>query len=182
MKNKITIILGKKGQGKTTKAKELIKGRERLIILDTLGEYQEEPIQLENLTTLKIYLSQKTPFRFRIAYKYEEEDIEDIFSVLYKIEQYTLVLEEVDNYSSANFCPVDLRKIIRYGRHKGINVIATSRRPASVNRLLSSQADDMYIYRFTEPRDITYIRELTNKETSEKVKSLPDHKSIYLTL
>jgi hypothetical protein len=54
-----------------------------------------------------------------------------------------------------------------------MNVIAASRRAADVPRLITSQADVIYTFNQSEPRDISYLAEFAGKDFAEETRTLP---------
>ena len=173
---KSSCIFGKRGQGKTTLARNLYKGKERLIIVDTLGEH-DLPMIFDSPLTLHRQLT-KAPYKFQISQRYRKSDIEIIFLILQKVKDYTLVLEEADFYCKPSYTPEGLEWLIQYGRHTNVEIIATSRRPAKVSRDLTGQADYFYTFRFTEPRDLKYLSDFLGNEKAREILHLPDHKFI----
>lgn len=70
-----------------------------------------------------------------------------------------ILLDEVDRWQHDRRV-VD---IMNYCRPWGISVAWTARRPARVPRDLTALADYLILYRITEPRDLGYIREYSEK-------------------
>jgi len=68
-----------------------------------------------------------------------------------------LALDEIDLLAGVRgYREVWVQHAVHYGRHLGVSLIGTSRRPASVHRDLSALATEVYVGRITEPRDIKY--------------------------
>lgn len=160
-RNKITVVLGKKGFGKTSYVVSVTEKLTRLVIFDYNREYQagkivSTPQELIN----QLRLNQNT--YFRIIYRPSPAlDIHahfDFFSkIAFEVKNYTLVIEEVDLVSSAGNMPEGLKKIINYGRHHAINLLALSRRAHMVPRDLTANADSIVTFNQQEPRDIRYL-------------------------
>jgi DNA helicase HerA-like ATPase len=66
-----------------------------------------------------------------------------------------------------------VENLIRYGRHQDVELIGISRRPAEVNRDLTANANEIYIFRTHEPRDIAYFREILGSDVADSLPSLP---------
>lgn len=173
-KNKIELILGRKGYGKSTLVKGKIRKLSRLIVFDYLHEYEGDTY----ITTPQDFLNlmRSKPRSFRVCYRPSPAmDVQDHFNffskICFEIENYTLVLEEVDLVSAAGRMPEGLKKIINYGRHRRINVYALSRRAHMVPRDISANADAITSFCQQEPRDIKYLSEYMG-EKAEQVRDL----------
>lgn len=172
--NEVIVIFGKRGSGKTTLAKKLILGRKRLFIFDTLREYKVGLVTYDIIQAIE-FLTEHQDRIFRLSFSPETNDkiaFDHSCKLIYALEDLTFLIEEVDNYCSAQNVSEVFSKIIRYGRHKNISLITTSRRTAEVPRLLTSQATDFYIFSHHEPRDIDYFSHLFSPNVAEKVRQL----------
>jgi DNA helicase HerA-like ATPase len=159
MKNRITLILGQTGSGKTTLAKKLTETEPRLLILDhTNLEYRNGMI-LKSLSDLTDYTKKKSPKQFRLILRFSDDDeVSAALDYAWELGDVTVLAEEVDTICSPYQIDEALEKIIKYGRHKNIRVVAVSRRPAEVNRLLSAMAGEIISFRQTEAVDLEYLK------------------------
>jgi hypothetical protein len=57
--------------------------------------------------------------------------------------------------------------LVQAGRHRGLHIIACSRRPYRMNRTLTALATRMAIFRTTEPRDLRYFGEYVGAAASQ---------------
>lgn len=184
--NKITAVLGKKGFGKTTYTVAVTEKLTRLIIFDFNREYENGFI-VSNPKQLIAQLRLNSSTYFRLIYRPDpqieiEQHFEFFSRIAFEVKNYTLVIEEVDIVSSAAKMPVGLKKIINYGRHNAINLLALSRRAHMVPRDLTANADAIVTFNQHEPRDIKYLSDYfggavkfadgTTKDAEEVVKSL----------
>jgi len=175
--NELIAIFGKKGGGKTSIAANFINDLNRLIIFDHNREY-ERGLFVHNPQELITALKKYHESAFRIIYRFDEsmplsDHAEYFFKAVNTIKNFSLLYEEIDRVSGPRFMPVGLDNIVNIGRHKGIDLIALSRRPARVNRDLTSNADRIYIAGpLNEPNDINYLAEFIGSECSEKLRQL----------
>lgn len=151
--NKIIVILGRKGTGKTTLAKKIISLQKRIFIIDVLDEYDGLDCQDMDLT----YFFKNERFRLKIVPD-EKFDLDSYLDKLWKFENYYLVLDEIGIWQSPNYISTKLLKFIRLGRHKNINMIMIGRRPAEIHRDITALADEFYFFQIREPRDIEYVK------------------------
>jgi len=158
MNNYIIGIMGKKGSGKSNLIKKyMLKNMVRYIIIDTLYEYEDDRI-FYNIDELYDYLKENKDRAFKIIFRPENDnDIEILFQISKTINNYTLVIEEVDFYADTFHINENLLYNIKYGRHFGRNIIWVSRSPYEINRFLTRQTDLLIVFKQTEPRDIEYL-------------------------
>ena len=161
-RNTIITLLGKKGSGKSFFAKKVIIPLfHRLLIIVPLDEYhyyytytlpEFVGVQKENYTKNK----------FRLVYRPLDENEDLFFKFVYSIENITVLIEEVDGYSNGKSIDPYLERLFKYGRHKNINLICISRRPAEIGRLLTAQSDIIISFQQTEKRDVDYFKNFTD--------------------
>lgn len=60
--------------------------------------------------------------------------------------QLTLIIDEVDNFTTSQYLPMYFRRIVKYGRHRQIGLIAAARRPMEMNKLIRSQANRFVVF------------------------------------
>jgi len=181
--NEVILIFGKRGSGKTTLAKKLLLGKKRVVIFDTLREYKIGLVTDDVIVVFEFLSQHEFSQVCRISYSPEIEDKKAfgyVCDLVYSMKDLTLLVEEVDNYSTALITPESFSKIIRYGRHQNISLIAVARRTAEVPRLLTSQATDFYVFAHHEPRDVEYFAHLFNWDVAEKIRTLRQFQYIHL--
>jgi hypothetical protein len=174
--NEIIVVLGKKGSGKTSYAMNELRAKERLVIFDFNREYSEfyivtNPEKLVELLTLN-YAG-----KFQVAYQPDPtREVSDHFhhlsKALFCMSNLTFLCEEVDLVSSAGEMPEGLQRIINYGRHRGISLIALSRRAHKVPRDLTANADRIISFAQFEPRDLRYLAEYMGEDAARRVLKL----------
>lgn len=157
MQNKIQTILGMKGSGKTTLAKKLVANRRRLLVLDPNGEYRDGLI-FETFDDLLAWESVDDPDRRYICRFESDDEIGAALRFAWDTRGWLIVAEEVDLLCSPASIDADFSRIIRHGRHRQLDLIAVSRRPAEVSKLLTSQSDEIISFRQLEDLDLDYLR------------------------
>lgn len=173
--NEITVILGKKGYGKTSYVVAETSFLDRLIFFDYNREYEKGFI-VQNPRELINYLRVNKKF-FRIIYRpsaqYTVEQHFDFFSeICFALKNFTVVCEEIDLVSAAGKMPFGLKKIINYGRHNAINLLALSRRAHAIPRDLTANADTIVTFNQQEPRDLKYLSDFMGESNAELVRKL----------
>jgi len=172
----VILVLGKRGWGKTTKVKSLLPETRRTIIIDTIGEYSGYGIKIcsfEEFDNELTRLYYENNFFINIQAE-NEEFVYKIFEFIrdLKLRNLTIICDEIQKYYSDKKFDKNLDWIINYGRHYGLGVIATSRRPAAIKKDIIANTDKLIMFRVIEGNDLKYLRACIDKETTEKVKNL----------
>lgn len=164
----ISIIFGRTGSGKSYLTKQLIKNMDRVIIIDSLNEYNEGII-VNNLKEFATFFLQRPNIkRFKVIVRFHNNDLSKdlsdefniLFDLIYHIGNLTLVLEEAEIYISKRAEKTVFNNLIRFGRHSSISMIAIARRVTELSNNLKSQVNYFYSFKQTLPKDIEYLKEL----------------------
>jgi hypothetical protein len=179
-KAKIVCIFGKRGTGKTWLAFKLIRGKTRLIIFDPLKQFQggKEFTRVSEMTRYCLESGfreeKKKPFVVILRPRQAREQFPLVARLAREVGSLCLLAEEISwAISPAKMDPA-IEELIRYGRHQDVELIGISRRPPEVNRDLTSNANEVYIFRTHEPRDIAYFREVLGSEAADSLPNLPE--------
>jgi hypothetical protein len=160
----IITVLGQRGSGKSSWVKKRLPKIPRFILWDTLGEYKGHET-FDNLEDLVRYLHKNESGFFQAVYNtLNEDEFEKVCRLAGAVGTCTLIVEEVDTYATPTNCPYELRKLLKVGRHYGVSMIFVSRRPAEINRLITSQSQRFVCFKMFEPRDIVYLRSIIGNE------------------
>lgn len=172
---KVSLILGQRGSGKSYLAKDLIKDVKRLIIYDTLGEYNTG-ISIENLDEFKQFFLKVYQGNFKICYQPVNPiiDFDAVCDIVFECGDLTFLVEEIDTFASAQGISDNFANIIQRGRHKNITLIGVSQRPFGIPRLITSQAKTIYSFIHREPGDLDYLKAYIG-EDAEKIKELKQY-------
>jgi len=172
---KITLILGKRGSGKSYLANKLIENEPRLVIFEVMSEYKNDVVfDAENYDLFLEFWRKVYVGRFRIIYQpiKPDDEIEKIGELVYNLGQCCFLIEEVDCYCSSQSISDNFAAIIQRGRHKHIRLIGITQRPYGIHRLLTSQAKEIFIFNTNEPRDREFLRILLGQEIDSKLDTL----------
>ena len=156
--NKITVIFGRKGSGKSYYANQISRAMGPVVIFDPLNEYKGGYYFYK----LADFRKWAWLMRFkRVILKFvDDDDFRAAFGIVFEIGYTTILVEETDMFANSSFIIPELAKILKYGRHKRINQIYISRRPYEINRLVTSQADKIIVFKQSEGRDIDFLERL----------------------
>ncbi len=178
LQNLIIGIPGMKGYGKSTYLKELVEDESSLVIVDTLGEHKDWCPECPGESIREqVEMLAEPPEEFRWSFMLNPSDSESHLDYLckaaYRAGGMTFVLEEADYFSSANRDCEGMELLIRYGRHRGINLVWLCRNVVEVSRRLSSQTDVYVMFRTAEPLYIEKLAKRLSPELALEIQSLP---------
>jgi len=161
----IRLVFGMRGCGKTVKVRNLIKDKNRLFIVDTLGSDYSDGVAFHSLAELKKFWLKVYSGDFRLIYKPPgdeseiREDIAEICTLCEACENLTLVVEELNIIFDEKRPPTEFNKMIFLGRKTGIDLIGVAQRPVGFGRKLTSQAKEFYVFYNREPSDIRFFKQ-----------------------
>jgi len=179
---KVSLIFGKRGSGKSYLCKKLIDREPRLLIYDTMGEYTQGVVfGKEHWETGLDFWLKHYRQNFRLIYRplVPDAEIEPIAELVFECGNICFVVEEIECYCSSFQISEKFAAIVQRGRHKNITLIGISQRPYGINRLLTSQAEEIYVFNTNEPRDRDYLRSLLGQEIEPKLDQLQQYEHIY---
>jgi len=182
VEKKITLIFGKRGSGKSYLARKLVEKEPRLMIFDTMGEYDNGVIFVTEKSEQFLEFWRKVyRGRFRIIYRPIKPDteIEQICVLVYALGNCCFLVEEIDCYCTAYQISDTFAAIVQRGRHKNIKLIGITQRPYGINRLLTSQAKEIFVFNTNEPRDREYLRILLGQEIEPKLDALKQFEYVH---
>lgn len=99
-------------------------------------------------------------FRFSVAPHEAEPEkfgalLEQVTADAYRIGDVLIVVDEIDQYYKDS---PGLQRAVRYGRNRGISILATCRRPAEISRDVTANLTGLRLFRTDEPRDLDYLK------------------------
>lgn len=177
---KIILIFGKRGSGKSYLAQKLIETESRLIVFDTLSEYTGGVV-FEKYENFLGFWREHYQQPFRLIYRplQPDQEIEEIAALVYALGDVTFLVEEIDCYCTAFQISESFAHVIQRGRHKNITLIGITQRPYGINRLLTSQAKEIFIFSTNEPRDRDYLKILLGQEVEPKLDQLKQYEYLH---
>lgn len=171
MDERITLIFGMTGSGKSTIAKQIISKENRLIVFDNLREYENNFLIIENFSSLYSFLTNKKNQTFRISLRYDNDlDFEYTFKLIFEIGNITVLVEEAQLYISSNEKDNYFLRLVRYGRHRQIKIIGIARRTVELSRDFRAQTNKIISFRQIDLDDIKNLEKfgMTGLENLQK--------------
>lgn len=171
MRNEIGVIFGRKGTGKTTLARALAAKCKRVIILDPLGDDYNNGAWIRTPEELVLFWNYVRNFSdFCLIVKPKNDEMISVFwRFISQIRNVWIICDEIDRECNAYGIRPELKDVLNYGRHRGLNLIGIARRPSQVHRDLTSQSDWKVVYNTHEPRDLKYLSDFVDTNGLENL-------------
>lgn len=155
---KIMAVLGKSGMGKSYRSKALVKSLGgKWIVIDTMGEWSGPGIT--RVSSIKAVIAELKGKAKIIAFQptaspsLAERQFEKVCEIVFKVGGVGLFVEELSRYTKPARAPYWWRCITGQGRHQGLRVIATSQRPAQIDKDFLGNTTDIYAFCFRYEED-----------------------------
>jgi hypothetical protein len=172
-----TLIIGKTGSGKTVHALRRSAQSDRLLIFDTNGHDYAAGVVIYTLADLRKFWRRCYQGKFRIIYRPENErpEFSEVAELVFACGNMTVVIEEADTFCRPQQVDLATWKILKRGRHRDLRVIMITQRPFGIDRTVTSQADEIVVFRTEEPRDLAYLEDRIGKDAVSKIVTLPEY-------
>ncbi len=182
MQREIIGIFGQAGHGKSTMIRHLIRPLPRVLCLDIGLDDYEGAMTVGSVALAARLMDGRR--RYRIVYaaweRTEDEAVEDAVALTRAYaddarnagEPQFLVMDEADLFAPSRGLSRPMREAIARGRHWCLSIIYASRRPAEVNRLLTSQTTRFIVFRTREPGDLRYLKAFIGEEAADRAATL----------
>lgn len=179
--NEITLVLGRKGSGKSYLCRKLVNAASRRIIIDPMRESVSGAV-VKSFPALVEYLRRVRRGRFSVILRAMDIQSElDAIALTVAGEpdnpplpDTTLYVDEIDRLCSPSQIPEPLFRLANYGRHFRISLIGAARRPKRIHHDLTANADRLLIGALMEPADADYFREYIGDELAERVREISE--------
>lgn len=177
----VRLILGKTGSGKTTLARRFVRTLPRALIFDN-GFSEFPAVHFTDIKELHEYLAivGSKGGNFRAGFTPTAAEFGMIFTWALELgnaEAVTLVLEECDRFPTPE-CKTQFQEVMQRGRHYGVNVLALTTFPYSVDVDLRRQATEIYSFRQHEPRDLKWLSDVMAGDILDEIQGLQDYEYI----
>lgn len=197
-------VYGRRGSGKTTRVKALVKDAPAVLVFDPRDEYAGElgmrrvsgdgpewPAEL--VRAIQADWQGRPWVAFVPRPGSEAEQLHRVAALLWRIQaryeageddrQFTLVIEEMDLGYPVHKLPADLDgmpRLCNQGRHAGISIIGVTQRPANVSATFRGNVEKMYIFALAWGGDQQTILQMIGANRREQLIALETHQYIYI--
>ena len=158
-------VLGVTGCGKSSWVKQHLQRdrRRRALIWDFKSEYfvRDETAHTAELVTMLSSVPDGEPFT--IAFhptmhaNVRAKQFDLFCRVAFEVRDLTVVVEELKFVTKANWAPAPWAMLTMTGRDRGIHVIGTSTRPASIDKDFFGNATVIHAGRLVFPEDVQVV-------------------------
>jgi len=169
--NRIIVVCGRRGGGKTSFVKQVIRYVPRLLVFDHHGEYGDAvPNPVRDEEELYDFLAEEAAecdqWACRFVPDYEvEENAEQFCRAAYEQGKCTIAIDEAEQLMSPSYVPPELARCLRLGRHRDLNIVLVTLRLAELARSATALADAFIeCGAITEPKDLEALTERTDPE------------------
>ncbi|HLF51514.1 ATP-binding protein [Flavobacterium sp.] len=153
MHNEITLIVGKLGCGKTTLARKAVQNFEKnILVITNFGQdFLGLPI-CENLSGI---------IEYDIAVFVNDDSTTNEIAIRYSYERGNglLIVDEAHLYQDSE----QLKKVIRYSRHKNLDIILISHSFFDFARLNRQLIHNVIVFQMTEPYELSYVERINSE-------------------
>jgi hypothetical protein len=140
-----------------------------------MGEYDYPPLwSLDELLDWLERGGAESP-RWHVAIRTPGEDADEVFRAAWAAAPCLVLAEECDRYRVGHEPLPGLSYIVEYGRHRGISLMALTRRPASIPRTLTANASRAVVFKTVEPRDVKYWADFLPDGGAAAIQGLEGH-------
>lgn len=192
-------VWGGTGSGKSTRVKEIIKGNNRVIVIDPIGDYVHEK-GFKCYKTLKgLYQAIKsgwnTGFKAVLVVQRGQDPfamLEQLSEGLFKIQQpyfnnqdskpITLVVEEMSLCYPERTLRANERsflELVNLGRHYGIEIIGVSQRIAEVKKNFVGNCTEHFFFRLGSAADRNAVTGIIGTEHKQAITALQTHQYLH---
>jgi DNA helicase HerA-like ATPase len=174
--NKIEIVTGRKGQGKTSLAYHRARlSRRGVAVFDPNAQFRIGSI-VRDAACLSVAMDD--PAVTLVVFQPHGEvwaDFEQFQQTIFGKREIAVIVDEASLLGSPQRISPALDQLIRLGRTKDIDIFLTAHRPQDLNGIVFSLADTFCFFHTTHPRDLQRIEDFTSAELRERVQQLGPH-------
>lgn len=172
------LIMGRSGCGKSTLGHSFADMYPRLIIFDTINEYNtnENDNVIRNLDDLERFIRFidsndihrfKAFVKFTIETKNKELIFDHMMRILYYWGNCMCVVEEIHHYCTPHKIGEYFNYCMTSGRHKNLGFIFTTQRPALINKTVMSQSTHILVGNLIDRNDATTVANFIGKNSKD---------------
>ena len=185
-------IWGRTKSGKSTRARELIKAKKRLLVFDGMDEYGAlAPVRVESVAGLRkaIRAGWKRGFKIRYCFGDDADAVKELDGVARALKQVqqpyktfkdnrkiTFLVEEMaECFPNVRRPASDFGGLCHRGRHFGIELIGVSQRMADVSTVFRGCTSEDYFFPPRASVDIDAAVMLIGKDNRAGLQKLVNH-------
>jgi hypothetical protein len=184
MHNKIILVIGPKGSGKSHKVGELLEEYERLAVFDIVHEsiydkctqFQGKPREFAQAINPSVE-------EFRVVYRPVLIEVQDnglvdspelapFINLCFKRGNMCMVIDEAHLLCNSRNCPKELMIANLIGRHRKLSMILVAQSFSGIHPAIRKNADEFYFWKIIEPSDLDGIKDRCGSDVRDQVQDL----------
>jgi hypothetical protein len=162
-------------------------------VFDPLSQYKDHSsfsLVTSKPSELHQHVAKNLKGNFRVLYQVKDATVighwRQVAVIAYAAGDLDLCIDEIGfQCRDGNFIP-DCRgdesmlyKLIHFGRHRNIRVIATAQLPKNMATNYRALSDEFRLFQTVEPDHLSYLAERIGKKTAETLTTLPKYAFVY---
>jgi|GEM_PF-5128727 len=170
-----TLIMGKTKCGKSFLGRKIQDLYDRKIVIDSLGEYKDEKLIVDNLTDFineldKLYDSGSDKFTLVYKFKLGSDDevrldeFNQICELVFKFKCLLLVIEEAQKFCNPHKIVPWFEDLLTMGRHNKIALLMTTQKPSLIRKSIPDMCDHVLIGTIQGVNDKRYCAEFMGQD------------------
>ena len=166
----VLTIAGQRGTGKSTLLRMIARAAKKIIVYDPLFEHGMLGVPTGNVNDVRQL--------DRVVYqplKNDEEEFEKFCKAAWEKDNVIVFVDECDEHADLYCLPTYFGRLVRLGRHKGIGVVAITRRIANLNKTVPALSQHIISFRQMLPNDISYLADFMGWKNASQLRDLPDY-------
>jgi hypothetical protein len=187
----LTLIVGRRGSGKTHLSRAVIDKFQRVVAFDPLGEYRGKRgwRSCDDRKTMLGHIVKNWNAGFQVSYippaGGELEALHFVSDLLWQIQEkyrngkssdkICLLIEEANLSIPTTAFPRDRAsalRLINQGRHAGIEMVAVTQRPALVNASYRANAFRTYVFPLADDNDVQTAMRMIGRQHSNRLRTM----------
>jgi len=189
--NKIILILGRKGMGKTTQAWRMLEemGVHRWLFIDPQGQLRRNGLYFGDEHFKEFPRREFSQFiqgrRENLVVHMPLDEYDKLFAVLARMVKagvdlnFWMIVDEPQLFMDANFLPEDIRMLLAIGRQSRLSQIYIVREAQEIPKFMRGQADMILSFQQVEPASLEWSGKLAS-EAREVLPKLRRWEYVYL--
>lgn len=180
-RNEITIIIGRKGSGKSSAAAELVQDIPRRLYIDPMRCFTDGVV-IHRYADLVTYLKPLLHSRYSAIFRSLSD--EELLAAIHlptannnpeapPMPGAVVVVDELDKWCTPMSAPEPIRNLANYGRHFEVSGVFIARRAAEIPKTIRAMADRYIIGHTFDPGDVDALEEFIGPEKAREVRELP---------
>ncbi len=166
----ITLIIGKRGFGKTYLAKTLTRTTPRVIFIEQSGRPEYDGEVFTDFDGLANWCSVQP--RFRAVWRGGEDKADAVFLLALAVRNVSVLLDEAGIVDCVGY----FKECVYRGRSPaGVSIVALAQRPQLLRPDLRSQADEIYCFNQSEPSALTWLKPCFGSDVERLPNLAPKH-------